>query len=109
MSDRSDGLRYRREALLRHGEDQRQDLRDYLNRFAATLDGVDRGLSLVRRLATPPVLLASGVLAILLVGRGGKRRVLAGGLATFGLLRRAGSAGRVLAQLARSQLVRRSR
>ena len=107
MSVRSDRLRYRREALLRHGEFQRQDLRDHLNQFAATLDGVDRGLSFVRRLATP-VLLAGG-LAIILVGRGGMRRALAGALATFGLVLRAGSAGKALAQLARSQLVRRSR
>ena len=101
MSHDSDRLRFRREVLLLHGALQRQDLRDHLQRIEATLDGVDRGLSLVRRVATPPVLLAGGVVATLLLGRRRTRQVLAGGLALFGQF--------ALGQLDLGQLVRRSR
>lgn len=96
MSHGSNRLRLRREALLRRGDLQRQDLRAHVQHIEGALDGVDRGLSLVRRVATPPVLLAGGVLSALLLGRRRTWQVLAGGLALFG-------------QFALGQLVRRSR
>ena len=101
MSQASDRLRRRREALLQRGELQRLDLQDCLQRIEGTLDGVDRGLNLVRRAATPLVLLAGSVLATLLLGRRRTQRVLVGGLALVGQL--------ALSRLDLGQLVRRSR
>jgi hypothetical protein len=84
-------LRGRREALIRRSEGQRFDLEDHMQQIEAALDGVDRGLSLVQRVATPTVLFAGSVLATLLLGRRRSRSALVAGL---GLI---------------SQLVRRSR
>jgi len=96
VSQESDRLRSRREALLQRGELQRLYWQDHLQQIEGSLDGVDRSLNLLRRAATPPVLLAGGVLATLLLGRRRTQRILTGGLLLVG-------------QLALSQFVRRSR
>ncbi len=101
MSQESDRLRFRREILLQRGELQRLALQDRLQQIEGTLDGVDRGLSLLRRVATPRVLLAGGVVATLLLGRSRTQRALFGGLALVGQL--------ALSRLDLGQLVRRSR
>lgn len=101
MSQESDRLRFRREILLQRGELQRLALQDRLQQIEGTLDGVDRGLNLVRRVATPPVLLAGGVVAMLLLGRSRTQRALVGGLVLVGQL--------ALSRLGLGQLVRRSR
>ena len=79
----------------------------------AAVDGVDRVLIQVRRVATP-VLLAGGLFAALLLGRSGPRRILTGGLGLLGLFSRFGLQGWLIGQLARGQgrpgaTVRRSR
>jgi hypothetical protein len=61
----------------------------------AALEGVDRGLGIVHRIATPPMLFAGSLLGALLLGRTRSRRALAVSLSLVG-------------QLA-IQLVRRSR
>ncbi len=80
MSQDSARLRARREALLRRSERQRLDWDEHLQQIEATLQRVDRGLSLVRRVATPPVLLAGSLLATLLLGRRRSQRALVAGL-----------------------------
>lgn len=109
MTGRRSRWQEQRENLLRRGALERQDLAEHLENVASTLDSVDRGLALVRRVATPPVLLGAGVAVTLLLGRGGVKRAVAGGLALAGLLLRARSAGRLVSSLGRSQAVRRSR
>ncbi len=89
-------------------------MRDHLKPIETAIDGVDRGLSLVRRVATRPVLLAGGVLATLLLGRGQTKRALAAGVALLGVFLRVRSTGQMLAKLvdgqsSPSQPVRRSR
>lgn len=103
MSRRADRLRFRRETLLMRGELQREGLRAHRRQLEGALDGVDRGIGLLRRVATPPVLLAVGVMATLLLGRGQLRRSLAGGLTLLGLVLRIRSTGRTLTQLAGEQ------
>lgn len=76
----------RREALLRRSERQRLDWEEHLQQIEASLDGLDRGLGLVRRAATPPILLAAGFLATLVLGRRRSQRALIGGLALVGQL-----------------------
>lgn len=109
MSGTVDGLRRRREALLRQAGVQRQELAGNLELISLTLDRADRGLELVRRVATPPVLIAAGVAVTFLLGRGRARRVLAAGLTLLGITLRARSAGQLLAGLAGGQAVSRSR
>lgn len=109
MSGTVDGLRRRREALLRQVAVQRQELGGNLERISLTLDRADRGLDMVRRVATPPVLIAAGVAVTFLLGRGRARRVLAAGLTLLGVALRARSVGQLLAGLAGAQEVNRSR
>lgn len=89
-------------------------MRDHLKHIEAAVDGVDRGLRLVRRVATRPVMLAGGVLATLLLVRGRTKRALAAGVALLGVFLRVRSTGQMLAKLAQgqpspTQAVRRSR
>lgn len=89
-------------------------MRDHLKPIETAIDGVDRGLSLVRRVATRPVLLAGGVIATLLLGRGRTKRAIAAGVALLGVFLRVRSTGQMLAKLADGQSspgqpVRRSR
>jgi len=102
-------LRARREALRTRARLERDELREQLDRIAGTIDQADRGIGMVRRVATPPVLVAAGIAFVLLLGRGGARRSLAAGLAALGLVLRIRSAGRLLAGLGGTQAVRRSR
>ena len=92
---------------------ERQELRQHMTHIDAAADGVDRGQARVRRIATP-VLVGGGVLAGLVLGRSGTRRILAGGLGLLGLFSRFGAPVRLITQLlrgpaTRSQAVRRSR
>lgn len=103
MSDAIERLRLRREALLARSALQRVDLHMEMAPIAATLDRADRVLGTVRRYATPPVLLATGIGMALLLGRGGARRTLAGGVAMLGLFLRLRSAGQLITGLAGSQ------
>jgi hypothetical protein len=102
-------LRLRRELLLRQAEEQRQELRSRLDLIGGTLDRADRGLEMVRRVATPPVLVAAGLAVTVLLGRGRARKVLAAGLALLGVFLRVRSAGQLLAVFAGDQAVSRSR
>jgi len=102
-------LRARRELLLRQAAEQRQELRSQLELIGGVLDGADRGLALVRRVATPPVLVVAGAAVMFLLGRGRARKVLAAALAGLGLFLRVRSAGQLLAAFAGSQAVSRSR
>ncbi len=95
MNQGSDWLRGRREALIRRSNGLRLDCGSHVHEIEAALQRVDRGLSLVHRIATPRVLFAGSLLAVLLLGRMRSWRTLAAGLALAG-------------QLA-IQLVRRSR
>ncbi len=109
MSDASDRLRARREALLRQAGRQREELGRHLGLISGALDRADRGLGLARRIATPPVLIAAGVAVTFVLGRGRTRRLLAAGITLLGIALRARTAGQILAGLAGSQVVRRSR
>ncbi len=106
MSLKADQLRFRREALLRRSAIERLQWRSDLQQIEGVLAGVDRGVSFLRRAATPPVLLAGGVVATLLLGRRRSARLLLGGLALAGqlALRKLD-----LRRLDLRQLVRRSR
>lgn len=109
MSGAVERLQARRERLLRQAADQRQELRSHLGLIAGTLDRADRGLEMVRRVATPPVLVAAGVAVAVLLRRGRARKVLAAGLTGLGLFLRLRSAGQLLAAFAGDQAVSRSR
>jgi hypothetical protein len=109
MNEAVDRLRARREALLRRTDEQRQELAGHLEFLNRTLDRADRGLDVVRRVATPPVLIAAGVAVTVLLGRGRARRLLAAGLTILAFALRARSAGQMLAGLAADQAVSRSR
>lgn len=109
MSKAADLLRWRREALLRRAELQRRELRGHLELISGTLDRADRGLETVRRFATPPVLVVSGIALTFLLGHGRARRMVAAGLTVLGVFLRARSAGQLLAGLAGNQAVSRSR
>lgn len=88
MSRAADDLRLRREALLQRIESERAEFRGHLTQIETAISGVDRGLGLVRRLATRPVLLTGGIVATLLLGRGGVGRALASGMALLGFVLR---------------------
>ncbi|MDH5256283.1 MAG: YqjK-like family protein [Gammaproteobacteria bacterium] len=109
MTEAAERLRWRREALLRRADVQRQQLRGHLQPIGAAVDRADRGLALVRRVATPPVVAVAGIALALLLGRGRARAAVATGLTVLGLFLRARSAGQVLSRLARGQAVSRSR
>lgn len=109
MSEATDRLRARRAALLGHAELQRRELRNHAQRIGAAIDGADRGLRMVRRVATPPVLLATAVAAAMLLGRGRVRQALAAGLTVLGLVLRVRSVRQLLAGLVGDQAVSRSR
>jgi hypothetical protein len=106
MSQGDDRLRFRRQTLLRRSELERQQLRQHMTHIEAAVDSVDRGLAKVRSIATP-VLVGGGVLAALVLGRSGTRRIMAGGLGLLGLFSRFGSPVRLIAQLLRGQAPRR--
>lgn len=109
MSGAVERLRARRERLLRQAAGQRQELRSQLVFIGGTVDRADRGLAMVRRVATPPVLVAAAVAATVLLGRGRVGKVLAAGLTGLGLFLRVRSVGQLLAALAGDQAVSRSR
>ncbi|MBL8202396.1 MAG: hypothetical protein JNK40_15620 [Chromatiales bacterium] len=100
MNKSADMLRWRREALLRRAASQRQELGAHAALIGATVDRADRGLAIVRRVATPPVLVASGIAVTFLLGRGRARRLLAAGLTVAGVFLRARTAGQLVAGLA---------
>ena len=77
-------MRGRREVLLQRSERQRLDWEEHLRQLEASLDGLDRGLGFVRRAVTPPLLLATGLLATLVLGRRRSQRALISGLALVG-------------------------
>jgi YqjK-like protein len=109
MSGAVERLRARRELLLRQAAQQRQELRAQLEQIGGAVDRADRGIALVRRVATPPVLVAGGVAMTFLLGRGGARKALAAGLAGLGLFLRVRSVGQLLAAFSGNQAVSRSR
>lgn len=102
-------MRARRERLLRRTAEQRQELSAHLELIGGTMDRADRGLRLVRRVATPPVLVGAGIALAVLLGRGRTKSMLAAGVAALGLFLRIRSAGRLLAGIASDQAVSRSR
>jgi len=109
MSSAVERLRARREQLLRQAAEERKELRSHLGQIGGVLDRADRGLAIVRRVATPPVLVAAGVAVALLLGRGQSRKALAAGLSGLGLILRFRSVGQLLAAFAGDQAVSRSR
>lgn len=102
-------LEARRERLLRQAEQQRRELGGHLDLISGTLGRADRAFGSVRRIAKAPVLIAGGIAVTLLLGRGRARRVLATGLTVLGVVLRARSVAQILAGLAASQVVSRSR
>jgi len=102
-------LQSRRESLLRQAEQQRREMGGHLDLLSGTLGRADRAFGSVRRVAKPPVLIAGGIALTLLLGRGRSRRVLATGLTVLGVILKARSVGQILAGLAGSQVVSRSR
>jgi hypothetical protein len=109
MSEVGNRLSGRRESLTMRSGVERQRLAATLDDIAGAAQRIDRGLDVVRRLATPPVLVAGGVAAALLLRRGGVRRAVAGGVALLGLFLRARSTSAKVLELVRGQAVRRSR
>lgn len=109
MSEGIGRLRTRREGLLRQVEVQRRELGGHMDLIGGTLGRADRVLDSVRRVARPPVLIAGGIAVTLLLGRGRARRALATGLTVLGVVLKARSVGQILAGLAASQVVSRSR
>jgi len=111
MSLKASQLRARREALLCRSAAERLEWRSHLEEIEGVFAGVDRGVRILRRVATPPVLLAGGVLAALLLGRSRSQKLLLGGLALASRLafRRLGLRRLGLRWLDPGQLVRRSR
>jgi hypothetical protein len=109
LTEAAERFRWRREALLRRAEVQRQQLRGHLQLIGAAVDRVDRGLALVRRVATPPVVAVAGIALALLFGRARGRAALAAGVTVLGMFLRARSAGKLLSRLSGSQDVSRSR
>lgn len=86
MSQESDRLRGRREALLRRSDGLRLDCADHVQEIEAALERVDRGLGFVHRIATPPAMFAGSLLGALLLSRTRSRRALAASLALVGQL-----------------------
>jgi len=109
VSAASDRLRARRAALLARAEAQREALRGQAGPIVTFVDSADRGIARVRRLATPPVLLAAGVAAAALLHGGRGRRLVAAGLTLTGLALRLRSLGQVFLAADRRQPVSRSR
>ena len=105
MSTAADRLRWRREALLRRADLQRQEFGSQVELITGILGRADRGFAMVRQVATPPVIVATGLAVTLLLGRGRARRALAAGLAVLGLFLRARSMGQLLAGLGRGRPV----
>ena len=81
MSRKTRQLELRRAALRRRSAIERSAWQTHLQEIEGVFAGVDRGLSLLRRAATPPVLLAGGLLATLLLGRRRSGKLLLTGLA----------------------------
>ena len=106
MSVKASQLRARRELLLRQIATERLRWQSHVQEIEEVVAAVDRGVSFLRRAATPPVLLAGGLLATLLLGRSRSQKLLLGGLALASrvALRRLGLQG-----LDSGQWVRRSR
>jgi hypothetical protein len=81
MSRKTRQLELRRAALRRRSAIERSAWQAHLEKIEGVFAGVDRGLSVLRRAATPPVLLAGGLLATLLLGRRRSGKLLLTGLA----------------------------
>ncbi len=109
MTPYANRLRRRREALLLRSDFERLRLRMHRRQLEEVVDGVDRGLAMVRRFATPPVLAVAGVAAALLLGAGHMKRTLASAIALLGLFLRVRSLRRILDPRDEDQAVRRSR
>ena len=80
MSRKARRLEFRRAALRRQSAIERLAWETHLEEIEGVFAGVDRGLSVLRRAATPPVLLAGGLLATLLLGRRRSGKLLLTGL-----------------------------
>jgi len=113
MSQASQTLGGRRLELVRCVALQRQDLRDHVQGIQGTLGDLAGGFLLYRWLGASPLLLATGAILTLVLGRGRVLRTLGTGAAMLGLLRRYRNtfqfAEQVVSELAGSQSVRRSR
>jgi len=68
VSGRSAFLAVRREALRAHCAVQRIQLADQARQLETRLANVDRAISIVRRIARRPVLIAGGIALLALVG-----------------------------------------
>ncbi|MSR08075.1 MAG: hypothetical protein EXR82_00845 [Gammaproteobacteria bacterium] len=80
MSRKAHQLELRRAALRRRSGIERLEWQGDLQEIEGVFAGVDRGLSVLRGAATPPVLLAGGLLATLLLGRRRSGKLLLAGL-----------------------------
>ena len=70
------------------------------------LGPIDRGIGLVRQVATPAVLLGAGIALTLVLGRGRMRNLLGGGMALAGLALRWRSTAPILAPVLAGILAR---
>ena len=68
MSERTLTLSQRRTALRAHCALQREELAHIVDNDESRLGSVDRGINLVRRYATRPLLLGGGMALLALVG-----------------------------------------
>lgn len=109
MSRTTHNLRLRQEVLQRRAEYQRLQWRSHWREVDEVVDSVDRGLGMLQRVATPPVLVGAAVVGALLLGAGRARRTLASGLAIAGLLLKVRSVRDLFARWVDYQPVRRSR
>lgn len=99
----------KRDVLRRRAGQERAALRAQLDVLAGALDRTDRGIGTARRFASRPVIIVVGIAAVLLLGRGRGRKLLTAGLTLLGMATRVRSFGQLLAGLAGTHAVRRSR
>ncbi|MDP2325495.1 MAG: hypothetical protein Q8N51_15915 [Gammaproteobacteria bacterium] len=113
MSRAARTLRARRLELIRRVDLERQDFRDRIQGIQGTVGSLAQGFSLTRWLGASPLLLASGAILTLVLGRGRVLRTFGAGVAMLGILRRYRNTfqllGHVVSELRDSQSVRRSR
>ena len=109
MSRDAAALRRRRAVLVARAAAERADLRDRTRELGVLFTRGDEAFATIRRVATPPVILAAGVGLALALGRQRSRRLLALGLAGLGTLMKTGALRGLVGALLERQDVRRSR
>ncbi len=109
MSEDAAALHRRRTALVARAAAERADLHDRARNLGVLLNRGDEALATIRRVATPPVILAAGVGLALALGRQRSRRLLGLGLAALGTLMKTGALRGLVGTLLERQDVSRSR